>query len=283
MKIIGNSRDVLHNLVQAKIGYITKIKQQHEYLQKDKRLYVDIKVGATLYKHVPFASGGIDLTTKNPHGMFILPRKDQCVAVWFINGNHGSPMACTFLPFEQYKKDQEKYYNIVKDKDNNATIDEIQICHYKGQSICFRNDGSIDIRSNLGSSGGTQYFLNISFDNNGNITVKDKNPTPNQIKLSSTGIDITDNTNVPNEIKMSSTGIDLTATTGQTVNVNGNTHPAIFGDDLVTAFQTFCNVWSSMPVGTSSQNSAVLGAMQGACAALLVSLNLAKSNKVKLG
>lgn len=103
----------------------------------------------------------------------------------------------------------------------------------------------------------------------------------NRITIKPTN-DIVIETFLGDKIEITNTGsINITASVA--VNVNGNVHPAIFGDDLVTAFQTWCTLWQSLPVGTLIQDTAVLAAMQGGAAALLAQLTAAKSTKVKVG
>jgi phage gp45-like len=103
----------------------------------------------------------------------------------------------------------------------------------------------------------------------------------NRITIKPTN-DIIIETVLGDKIEIKNTGI-INITASSSVNVNGNTHPAIFGDDLVTAFDTWCNLWKNLPAGTLIQDTAILTAMQGGVAALIALLTAAKSTKVKVG
>lgn len=103
----------------------------------------------------------------------------------------------------------------------------------------------------------------------------------NRITIKATG-EILIETFAGDKIEIKSTG-EINITASVAVNVNGNSHPAIFGDDLVTAFDTWTNLWKSAPVGTSAQNAAAITLMQNGVAALIALLTASKSTKVKVG
>jgi hypothetical protein len=186
-----------------------------------------------------------------------------------------------------YSDDDKEYILTLKKDDSSSTTitknkDGIAIEDCNGNKYTNDKDGIIieDCKDNK--------YTN----NNNGIEIECKNG--NIIKMKNTGTVIED-CNSSNKIEMTNTGTKITdknsnviemkagkiAITGTAIDMLGATQAFLKGNDVVTAFTTWCTVWSSMPVGTLIQDTAVLAAMQGACAALLVSLNLAKSTTIK--
>lgn len=234
------SFDITSDSCTAIAGRITKIKTSHAKANGKnniKQQCVDVIVNAaTIFENVQFYGGGVDHSTNNPHGLFVPPRENQMVLVLCINGNSQAPVACIPLPYSMNNKDEilRKYNDIIVDKSKQATVDEIQLCHYSGMKIAFRDDGSLDIRmqdKNKGESFDKTYFLNVAVDKNtGNFTIIDSNTTPNKVEFKTTGLKVTDkNSNIvemtssgmkltdcksgtPNTIEMNSTGVHINGT-----------------------------------------------------------------------
>lgn len=122
------------------IGSIEEIRQEHSIDKTDKRLYCDITLDTGIKtRNVPFWGGGVDPTTKNPHGIFAPPVENQIVGILYIEGHYQNPVACFPFPHPMDRKNIEKYYDILDD------VEDILIAHKSGSKIIMRANGDIEV------------------------------------------------------------------------------------------------------------------------------------------
>lgn len=143
----------LNEIFEMKLGRILDIHQGHTERTNDKRLFAKIEVfPAGTFNNVPFWGGGFDLNTEMPHGIFSVPRENQLIVVFFINGYFNDPVGVASIPHPYDGSFVEKYYNLIEN------INDISIFHYSGTRIILREDGSIDIQKRIEES--TDNFVN---------------------------------------------------------------------------------------------------------------------------
>jgi hypothetical protein len=290
---MSDNTSALFTITSLQIGYVTKVYQQHTRNNSDKRLYMTVNMipDGMQVENVPFYSGGVDKKTKYPHGLFLPPRENQVVGVFFIKGHYGNPVGCIPLPFEVYKDDRKLYYNILEN------INDTGLFHYSGSRITFRENGTIEITKRIDKSNEDYENQSLSFDfkyENGQSKKKIKDENNNfEFYIDKESFYIKDKKN--NKILFDSsdsgqTGFKLTdknnnyiESKSSTLNLNGDTQSAVKGDILVnqltvliTAIKTFTD---GLNPSTLAAQAAILGS---ACTAALNIINQIKSNKVKL-
>jgi hypothetical protein len=168
------------------IAKILEVRQQMGDVDGDNRLCckIEMSTGGQI-DNVPFASGGIDLDTKFPHGIFIPPRKEQLVGVLFLRGRNADPVSCFSIPYQAGSlKDQEGidlYSNIMED------LDDITLFHFSGSRVHMRKDGTIEFAKKIGD---TSYAISLKIeDTDKKKTITDLDNS-NVITMDSNGIKI---------------------------------------------------------------------------------------------
>jgi len=145
----------LENIYEARIGRIMKVYQISKNDPNDKRIFCDIEIfPAGQANDVPLYGGGIDFTTKFPHGIFCLPRENQMILILFVNANFENPVACIPLPYNYDAEFKDKFYSLLED------IDDINIFHFTGSRIIIRKTGKFEIQKRIEETPGN--FVNHS-------------------------------------------------------------------------------------------------------------------------
>lgn len=171
-----------HTMFAAEIGFIVSSQTSKKETTTDKRMFCTVKYSlGGLKVNVPYYGGGVDLQTKNPHGVFVPPRKGQMVVILFIRGKMESPFAAVPIAHPEDYKDINKYYKLID-------VDDIMIAHFSGSQILFKKDGTIKISKKIDDE---TFSITVKFESsNKKKTITDDDTPANKITMSTEGIGI---------------------------------------------------------------------------------------------
>jgi len=294
-----NINNKLNEIFEMKIGRILNVHQGHTKKEEDKRLFAKIEVFPSgTFDNVPFWGGGFDLNTEMPHGIFSIPRENQLIIIFFINGYFNDPVGVCPIPHPYDGSFVDKYYNLIEN------INDISIFHFSGSRIIIREDGSIDIQKRIEESidNFVNHTLKIEFeyDSGNNLRKKTITDIDNDVIIEIDGddVNITDSADQfinmhhktgENKLVFQRSGsqkIELNNTkdqiTGPALDLLGATESFVKGDTLetqlniiLTALQTFS---TGLNPTTLAAQSATLATAIGTALGIL---NQIKSTTIK--
>ncbi len=270
----------LNEMFEMRLGRILSISQQHSKKESDKRLYARIELfPAGTFDDVPFWGGGVDFDTEFPHGVFVPPRENQYIIIFFALGDFNNPFAAIPVPHPYDFSFVEKYYDLVE------SVNDISIFHFSGSRIILREDGSIDIQKRIEESAGNfvNHTLKIEFEYSGGIRKKTITDSDNNItiELTTDDVKITDSKSQVFQMR-SKTSEEKIAFAGTLFNIFAASESFIKGNTWKTNWTTFnTSVQAAAPTGSSAQNAAAIEAIKTAFTVFAAQLTNMLSTKIK--
>ena len=270
----------LNEMFEMRLGRVLSISQQHSKKESDKRLWARIEMFPSgTFDDVPFWGGGVDFETEFPHGIFVPPRENQYIVIFFALGNFDNPFAAIPIPHPYDQSFAEKYYDLVE------SVNDISIFHFSGSRIILREDGSIDIQKRIEES--TDNFVNhtlkieLEYDSGNNVRKKTITDVDNNIKIELTTDDmkITDSKNQVFQMR-SKAGEEKIAFAGTLFNIFGATESFLKGTTWSANWAAFNSSVQNASPGNEAANKKAIEDIQSAFSTFAAQLTNMLSVKI---